>query len=91
MLGHAGLALEYSQGCLDYCEHQPCEPCDLAFAHAEVRLAAGVAGESDRSERHLEQARLRGEEIADEEDEKIFHMELRRMVDRLERERKTER
>lgn len=79
MLGHADLALACARRCLDYCKHQPCEPWDLSFAHAELALAASTAEQPGLAREQLELARLRGGEIVDPEDRKIFCTELQRI------------
>jgi hypothetical protein len=79
LLGEAAPALAYARRVLAYCENNPCEDWDLAFAHAELAHAAAVAGDHALHAEHYALARARGEAIADEEDRRVFLEEFARI------------
>ncbi len=64
---HAELCLE-----LTHTYQGEMEDFDLAFAYEGVARASAMAGNRDRAEEYYELALKAGDEIADEEDRKIF-------------------
>lgn len=82
-LGEGNAALVYARRALNFCENNPCEDWDLAFAHAGLALAASVAGEADLHRRHYALAIQHGEAIQDEEDRRIFIESFAKISDRI--------
>jgi hypothetical protein len=66
------LALHYARRCLEFCENNPCEDWDLAFAHAEMAHAAAKVGEHALHSFHYARAHELGQAIAEEEDRQVF-------------------
>lgn len=79
MLKDPDQALKYARGCLAFFEQGHGEDWDLAFAHAEMAVAAAAAGDKAMQIRHYYAARELGAAIKDEEDRRIFQDEFRRI------------
>ena len=86
LLGHAyalagdgGNAMKYAQSCLAWCESNPCEDWDIAFAHAGISHAAAVLGDAPLHAKHHAIAETLGHAIKDEEDRKLFMGEFARL------------
>jgi hypothetical protein len=82
-LSQGDAAMVYARRALNFCENNTCEDWDLAFAHAGIALAAGVAGEADLHRRHYALAKQHGEAIKDEEDRRIFKENFAKISDRI--------
>lgn len=72
-------AMMYARGCLAFFEKGQGEDWDLAFAHAEMALAAWSAGDKPLYIRHYYAAFELGKLIKDEEDRLIFQEEFKRI------------
>jgi hypothetical protein len=79
LLGHADLALQYARQALNFFETNECEDWDIAFAHAEMALAAAVGGDATLHSTHYAAAQARGAAIQNEEDRNAFMAELARI------------
>ena len=78
-LGQGSTALHYARLALEFCAAQPCEDWDLAFAHAELALAAAVVGDAPMHRQHHALARQLGQAIKDKEDRDVFLAEFARI------------
>ena len=77
LLGQGEAALEYARRALSFFEakegqEQPGEDWDLAFAHAEMALAAASLGDSELHARHYRLARQLGQAILDPDDRQVL-------------------
>ena len=72
LAGYGKAAMQYAQRCLAWCESNPCEDWDIAFAHAGVSHAAAVLGDTSLHAKHHALAETLGRAIKEEEDRKIF-------------------
>jgi hypothetical protein len=79
MLKDPDQALAYARGCLAFFEKGQGEDWDLAFAHAEMALAAATAGDVTLHIRHYAVAQVLGAAIKDPEDRQIFLDEFKRI------------
>ena len=79
MIGDGERARHFALRCLSYCEENPCEDWDCAFAHAGLALSAAVSGDTSLHAEHYAAARKLGAAIQDDEDRKIFHKEFARV------------
>jgi hypothetical protein len=79
LLGQGDLALQYARRSLAFFEQNPATDWDIAFAHAEMALAAAVNGDTPLYALHYDRARTLGEAIQDEEDRKVFFEEFSRL------------
>ena len=79
LCGQADLALGYARRALAFFEQDQGEDWDIAFAHAEIALAAAVKGDAGLNALHYERARSAGDAIQDEEDRKVFLEEFSRI------------
>ncbi len=80
LLGHAAEALRYAQSVLVFCEANPCEDWDLAFAHTALAHAAVVAGDARLHRQHYALAQATGQAIKDQEDRDVFLAEFARIA-----------
>ena len=76
VLGRAEPAVFHAQACLRICEENDIRDWELAFAHEALARAYLVAGDRERTNRHLEKARELGELIADLEDKALLDQDL---------------
>lgn len=79
LLGQGDFALQYAQRSLAFFESHPSADWDIAFATMEVAFAAAVAGNSELHADYYRMARQLGDNIAEEEDRKIFLAEIARI------------
>src|SRR5438309_2273817 len=79
LLGDGERALRCARRCLQYCEMNPCEDWDLAFAHGGMAHAAVALGDSALHAEHYATAEKLGHAIKDEQDRAIFFEEFARL------------
>jgi hypothetical protein len=79
LLGDGARAMTHAKSCLNFCEANPCEDWDIAFAHAGVSLAAAVLGDAELHARHHAAAEKFGAKIKREEDREMFYEEFARL------------
>jgi hypothetical protein len=79
VLGHSELALLYAKRTLDFCENNPCEDWDVAFAHSEMALAQSVVGNAQKHAEHYAIAKEKGDALKDPEDRKVFFESFERI------------
>jgi hypothetical protein len=72
VLGRADLALQYAERYLTFCQNNPCEDWDLAFAHAEMANAATVNGDATLHKKHHALAKQHGDGIKEDADREVF-------------------
>jgi hypothetical protein len=72
-------ALIYARRALLFCEQNECEDWDLAFAHAEMALAAAASRDQSLFAQHYAKAKTCGEAIAEDEDRQVFFDEFKRI------------
>jgi hypothetical protein len=72
LTGRAAPAMESARRCMAHFEREGGADWDLAFAHAEMALAAVVGGDVALHAQHYEAARAAGAAIADEGDRTAF-------------------
>jgi tetratricopeptide (TPR) repeat protein len=69
-------AIYHAKRVLEICRRNGIGDWDLAFAYEALARAYAVAGDADESRRWLEQARLAGRDIADDEDRELLLADL---------------
>ncbi len=79
LLGHSREALRYANQVLKFCETNPCEDWDLAFAHLEMALALSSANDAAGHRKYYDLARNLGQAIKDGEERVTFMTELERI------------
>jgi hypothetical protein len=77
--GNGPEALRQGRLYLEFCESNPHEDWDFAFAHAAVAMAGAVLGDKTLHRLHYQAAVEEGEKIQGEEDKKIFFSEFARV------------
>jgi hypothetical protein len=79
LLGQGAESLRYAGQVLQYCQSNPCEDWDLAFAYMEMALASSVVGDSTAHRRFHALAAAQGADIKDAEDRTVFLAEFARI------------
>jgi hypothetical protein len=79
LLEQGAEALRYAEQVLKFCESNPCEDWDLAFAYAEMAFAASTVDEAILHRKFYELAEAQGPAIKDEEDRAVFLTEFARI------------
>ena len=72
LAGKGDTALEHAKRGLSFFEKGEGTDWDIAFAHAEVALAAAVMGDEALHAKHYSLAKEKGDAIKGEEDKKVF-------------------
>jgi len=79
LLGQATEALRYAGQVLKFCENNPCEDWDLAFAYMEMALASWAAKDPVGHGKYFALAQTQGQKIKDAEDREVFLAESARI------------
>ena len=79
LLGQGAEALRYAQQVLTFCENNPCEDWDLAFAYLEMALASWTLNDRAGHGKYYNLARAQGSSVKDAEDRAVFQTELARV------------
>lgn len=76
VLNRAEPALYHSQNCLELCRQHNIGDFDLAYAYEALARSYAVAGQETERGHYLERAKEAGEQIAEEDDKKLFFSDL---------------
>ncbi len=79
VLGRGIDALHHARLALEFCESNPVEDWDLAFAQAEMAFAAAIVGDTAMHRQHYALAEQCGQAIKDQEDRDVFLAEFARI------------
>jgi hypothetical protein len=79
LTGSPAEALRYAERVLLFCQTNPCEDWDVAFAYAAMALAAFAGGDRARHRKFYALAAAQGPAIKDREDREVFLAEFARL------------
>jgi len=83
LAGKGDVALEHAKRSLSFFEKGEGTDWDVAFAHAEIALAAAVIGDKGLHKKHYALAKQKGETIKADEDKKIFLEEFAKVPTKI--------
>jgi hypothetical protein len=69
-------ALYHAQKCLTICQQNNIGDFDLAYAYEALARASAVAGNQPETNRYLKLAQEAGEQISEDDDQKLFYSDL---------------